>query len=269
MKHRLLWTHATTATVSFTLCWALTPKSSPSRGVATAAAQSANSSFSISSSSQADASEETTVRTRVAKRDEKKKPSELKVSIPLSTIAEMIREKSKGDFDFQKLQNEMENSLTLLGASEREKNDVLKLLEDVRSEIYAEGIKRIKPVQTSASEIHLDNRAMEAYSKTIAPKIQEGIRAALPADLADVLISSTQWDKLYPTGEKSFPVFTITRKPNGGMSVSFRQPNCSMSMMVDSKFLDDGTPIPVDELFPGWFPKPFLKGFTLLPKDDK
>ena len=110
---------------------------------------------------------------------------------------------------------------------------------------------------------------MEAYSKTIAPKIQEGIRASLPADLADVLISSTQWDKLYPTGEKSFPVITITRNPKGGMAVSFRQPNCSMSMEIDSKVLDDGIPIPVDELFPGWQPKPFFKGFTLLPKDEK
>jgi hypothetical protein len=83
--------------------------------------------------SQSDASEETTGRTRVAKRDEKKKPSEPRISLPLTTIAEMIREKSKSDFEFRDLQEEMENSLTLLGASEREKNDVLELLKKTES----------------------------------------------------------------------------------------------------------------------------------------
>ena len=186
---------------------------------------------------------------------------------PADHIAGMIREKSQGDFDFQNLQDEMKNSLTLLGASEWEKNDVLELLKNIGSEIFAEEKKLIKPVQASDSEIHLDNRAMEAFSKTIAPKIQEGIRASLPADLADILISSTQWDKLYPTGEKSFSVLTIIRKSNGGIFASFRQPNSSMSVVVDSKFKDDGTPIPADELFPGDHWKPLLKGLTLLPKD--
>ncbi len=269
MRHQLAWTHTSTATVSFALGWALTLKWNPSQDHSVTGTQSANFKTSISTSSQADASEETTVRTRVAKRDETKKPSEPSVSLPLTTIAGMIREKSKGDFDFQKLQDGMKNSLTLFGATERETNDIHKLLKDISSEISAEGIKLIKPIQVNESEIHLDNRAMEPFSKTIAPKIQEGIRASLSADLADVLISSTQWDKLYPTGEKSFPVLTITRQPNGKIFASFRQPRSSMSVSIDSKFLDDGTPIPVDELFSGWFPKPFLKGFTLLPKDDK
>ena len=269
MKHHLVWTNAGTAIASFALGWALTPKWNQSQEDATAAAQSAISSSFNSTSSQADASEETSVRTRVAKRDEKKKPREPCVSLPLTTIAGMIREKSQGDFDFRNLQDEMKNSLTLLGASEWEKNDVLELLKNIGAEIFAEEKKLIKPVQASDSEIHLDNRAMEAFSKTIAPKIQEGIRASLPADLADILISSIQWDKLYPTGEKSFPVLTVIRRSNGKIFASFRQPKSSMSVCIDSKFFDDGTPIPADDLFPGMYWNPLVKRLTLLPKDEK
>ena len=268
MKYRLLWTQAATATVSFALCWVLTPKSAPSQGAA-ATAQSVHSGSSISSSSQSDASAETIVRTRVATRDEKKTPAEPRVSLPLATIAGMIREKSKGEFDFQELQDGMKNSLTLLGATERETNDIHKLLKDISSEISAEGIKLIKPIQVNESEIHLDNRAMEPFSKTIAPKIQEGIRASLPADLANVLISSTQWDKLYPTGEKSFPVFTITRELNGKMSAWVHQSTGGSGTGLNSKYLDDGTPIAADEVFEEERWKPFLKGLTLLPKDEE
>ena len=269
MKHRLLWTHAATATVGFALCWALTPKLNPSQEAATAAAQAANSSSSNSTSSQAAPSEEATSRTRVAKRDEKKKPSERSVTLPLAKIAGIIRERSQGDFDFQKLQDEMESSLTLLGASEREKNDIHKLLKDIGSEISAEGIRLLKPFQFNESEIRFDNRAMKPFSKTIAPKIQEGIRASLSADLADVLISSTQWDKLYPTGEESFPAFSITRKPEGILALSWRERVSSNARSIDKNFIDDGTPISLADLIPNGHSIPSLKGLTLLPKDDE
>jgi hypothetical protein len=271
MKHHLVWTNVATAIVSFALGWALTHKSSPSQDHSVTGTQSVNSSSSNSSSNQDDASEETTVRTRVAKRDEKKKTSEPRISLPLATVTEMIREKSKGNFEFRHLQKEMENSLTLLGASEREKNDVFELLNKTESEIEAEEKKLLKVVQTNSSEIHLDNRAMETFSKTIAPKIQEGIRASLPADLADVLISSTQWDKLYPTGEEHLSIFTITRKSSGRISAVFSPPSrsTSMAMEVDSKFKDDGTPVPADEAFQGEHWKHYLKGLTLLPKDEE
>jgi hypothetical protein len=111
----------------------------------------------------------------------------------------------------------------------------------------------LKVVQTNGSEIRLDNRAMEAFSKTTAPKIHEGIRASLPADLAEVLITSTKWDQLYPADGKHFSIFTITRNSNGKMSAVFSQPGraTSRSMEVDSKFKDDGTPISADEAFRG------------------
>ena len=122
MNYRLLWTHGATATVSFALCWVLTHQSNPSQRVATAAAQTVHSSSSNSTSSQADASEEATTRIRVAKRDKSKKSTEQKISLPLTTIANMIRgEQFRDYFDFHDLQAKMENSLNLLGTSEQEK----------------------------------------------------------------------------------------------------------------------------------------------------
>ena len=268
MKYRLLWTQAATATVSFALCWVLTPKSAPSQGAA-ATAQSVHSGSSISSSSQSDASAETIVRTRVATRDEKKTPAEPRVSLPLATIAGMIREKSKDNFDFCSLRDGMKNSLSLLGVSDREKSDVLELLKNVEAEIHAEEKNLIRVVQIDASEIRLDNQAMEGFSKTIAPKIQDGIRASLPADLAEVLISSTEWDRIYPTGEDNFPVFTITRAHNGGLKANMYQSARGFKIGIEPKFKDDGTPIPVNEAFRGERLNPLLKGLTLLPKDEE
>ena len=269
MRHQLAWTHTSTATVSFALGWALTLKWNPSQDHSVTGTQSANFKTSISTSSQADASEETTVRTRVAKRDETNKSSEPRISIPLSTITKTIRDKLDNYFSFQNLQSEMAESLTLLGTSERAKNEILELLKKTESEIYIEEKKLLKVVQTDGSEIHLDNRAMEPFSKRIALQIQDGIRASLPADFADVLISSTQWDKLYPTGEKSFPVFTITRELNGKMTAWVRQSTGGSGTGLNSKYLDDGTPIAADEVFEEERWKPFLKGLTLLPKDEE
>jgi hypothetical protein len=203
-------------------------------------------------------------------REEKKKPSERQVSIPLADVAEIIR---KGQFssnsDFLDLRQEMEKSLTLLGTSRLEKAAVLALLKKTESAIYAEEKKLIKVVQTDGTEIRLDHQAMEAFSKTIAPQIQEGIRSLLSADLAEVLISSTKWDVLYPTDEKSFPAFSITRSPSGIMIALFCQSNSQRATGIDSKFKDDGTPIPADQVFKDTRWQHLLKGLTLLPRDEK
>lgn len=161
----------------------------------------------------------------------------------------------------------MASSLMLLGTSEREKNDVLELLEKAESELHAEERKLVKVVQTDASEIRLDNRAMEVPSKKICLQIQDGIRAFLPAELAEVLISATEWDRIYPTGEKAGPAFTIRRMGDGSLFQYLSEPWRSISTEADSKFKDDGTPIPADEVFQGERWKPFLKGLTLLPKN--
>jgi hypothetical protein len=270
MKHHLVWTHAGTAIVSLALGWALTPKSSPSQGETANSSRATKNGHSISSSNQAGGVEGAIGRTQVGKRDEKKKSSEPRISLPTTTIAEMIRgEKIRHSHDFQDFQRGMEQSLTLLGTSEREKNDILNLLKKIESEIHAEEKKRLKAVQTDGTEIRLDNRAMEAFSKTLAPKIQEGIRASLPADLADVLIASSHWDQLYPTGESSFPTFTIARDSKGNMMAKVQQGSGGAGRSLDSELLDDNTPIPADQIFHEEQWKPFLKGLTLLPKDQE
>jgi hypothetical protein len=270
MKNHLVWTHVGTAIVSFALGWALTPKSSPSQGETANSSRATKNSHSISSSNEAGGLKETIGRTQVAKRDENKKPSEPRISLPTTTIANIIRgEKIRHSHDFEDFQHEMEQSLTLLGTSEREKNDVLNLLKKTESEIHAEEQKRLKAVQTEDTEIRLDNRAMEAFAKTIAPKIQEGIRASLPADLADVLISSSHWDQLYPTGENSFPTFTIARDSKGNMMAKVQQGSRGAGRSLGSESLGDSTPIPADQVFHEEHWKPFLKGLTLLPKDEE
>jgi hypothetical protein len=271
MKSHPLLINATIALISFALGVAFTPtwKKSEKSEETVAELHSPKSSYRSASESSPDAPEETNTHSRVARRDEKKKPAEPRVTLPLATVAEMIRkEQSSSDFHFTDLRNKMDKSLTLLGTSEREKNDVLELMKKMDAAIQTEEKKLIKVIQASPSEIHLDNRAMEAFAKTIAPQIQEGIRSLLPADLAEVLISSTTWDELYPTGEKSFRRFTINRNASGVMTAWSDQFSSRIGKVVDSKFADDGTPIPTDQIFlPYW--EPFLKGLTLLPQNEK
>jgi hypothetical protein len=271
MKSHPLLINAAIALISFALGVAFTPawKKSEKGEETVAELHSPKSSYRSASESSPDAPEETNTHSRVARRDEKKKPAEPRVTLPLANVAEMIRkEQIRGGCHFTDLRNRMNKSLTLLGTSEREKNDVLELMEKMDAAIRTEEKKLIKVIQASPSEIHLDNRAMEAFAKTIAPQIQEGIRSFLPADLAEVLISSTTWDELYPTGENALCRFYITRSTSGKMTAETAQFSQRIGYAVDSKFVDDGTPIPADQIFQRCS-HPLLKGLTLLPQNEK
>ncbi len=90
MEQCLIWTNVATAIVSFALGSALTPKRTQSQDNSVTGAQSAKFSHSISSDRPADAAKETTGRTRMAKRGETKKSTEPKISIPLTTVGEIV-----------------------------------------------------------------------------------------------------------------------------------------------------------------------------------
>ena len=115
MKSHPLLISAAIALISFALGVAFTPawRNSEKGEGKVAEPHSPKSSYRSATESSPDAPEETNTHSRVARRDEKKKPAEPRVTLPLATVAEMIRkERSCCGSHFQDLRNGMEKSLT-------------------------------------------------------------------------------------------------------------------------------------------------------------
>ena len=267
MKSRQIWIIAGTAIVSFALGLIVAPSlRKPAAGSVAAIRQTKSNGRSASAIGSGDA-EEFPGRTRTGATDEKKKPSEPRISIPITTVPKIIREQQASSrFNF--LGSGMEKVLPLLGASELEANDIKTLLKRVESEILTEEKKHLNVIQADETQIRLDNSTMKDFSAGIVQRTQDGIRSILPADLAEVLISSFTWDQFYPTDELYFPTLNITRSRAGQMTARASDIGVGFGYPVDPKFTDDGTPIPADQVFPDRW-KPFLKGLTLLPQNEK
>jgi hypothetical protein len=268
MKSRQQWITAGTAVVSFALGAVLAPTLRKSVNISASESQVTRSSARPPSESQADNPKEGTPRPRLGNREEKKKNTEPRISIPLASVAKVIREQRYSSH-FSRLDYQMARALPLLGATEQETSDIKTLLKQAESDIYAAEKTHLKAIQTDASQIQLDNSSMKSVSKVIAQKTQDGIRSSLPPDLAEVLISSVDWNEIYPTDEKSYPTLTITRSTSGKMTVWIRDSDSGTGYPIDPKFADDGTAIPADEALPDDRWRPFLKGLTLLPQNEK
>lgn len=219
----------------------------------------------------ADTESETKIptRTRARERKEEPKSSEPRVSIPLKNVVEILKEK---DFnyssDFNRLDYSMKKALVLLGATPVEQEEVLKLVKTSESEILAAEKNHMKLGEVTADLIKMDKSGMRGPADEIAGRTKDGIRATLPADLAEGLISAINWEEYYPTDDESSTQLKITRGRKGKLTAWEMQGGGGTGSGLDAEFEDDGTPLPAEKIFDDRW-KPFLKGVTLLPKDDE
>lgn len=211
----------------------------------------------------------TTTRTRTKDRGEDRKPKEQRVSIPLKTLVSVLKD---GDFkyssNFNRLNFSMEKALTLLGATEGERKEIADLVKKSESDILAAEKTHIKLGEVTADLIRMDMSGMRGPAEEIARRTQDGMRMALPADLAESIISAIKWEDYYPVDEKSFTRLEITRGRAGKLTVWEKIDNGGMGHQADAEFKDDGTPLPAERIFHNRW-KPFLKGVTILPKDEE
>ncbi len=271
MKSRQLWIVAATALVSFLLGVAVAPAWKNSVSEAAPQQQSGKSHDRRNFSSRPlDGSEEPINRILTVRREDKKKTGDRSISIPLSTIAETIKKHMiLAHSNFRNLADGMDDPLSRLGVSPEEKQAIAALIKQTESEIYAEEKKQGKMVQINNSTMRLDISSMAPFMEVASQRIQDGIRSRLPANLADTLISSCNWKMFYPTDEGNYPTFEIVREKSGKMQGRVTYTSGSTEYGIDPKFADDGTPIPAEEAFNDDRWKPFLKGLTLLPQDEK
>jgi hypothetical protein len=208
-------------------------------------------------------------RTRAARdRAEDSKPKEPRVSIPLAAVVRILKEQELKYADFKGLDRPMEKALTLLGATETEREAVNALVTSAETEMFAEEKKHLRLGEVSGDQIQLDMRGMKGPAEAIAARMKEGIRAALPADMAEALISAINWQEYYPVDDKSFARLEVTRGRGGRLTAWERTEHHGTGRGLDAEFGDDGTPLPADRIFEDRW-KPFLKGVTILPKDEE
>lgn len=210
----------------------------------------------------------TTVRSRPRDREEAQKNREPRVSIPLKSIVGILKKEFNYSSDFDSLENSMEKALVLLGATPVEKEEVLKLVKTSESEIFAAEKNHMKLGEVTTDLIKIDMSGMRGPAEEIAGRTKDGIRATLPADLAEGLISAIKWEEYYPTDEKSFTQLKITRGRSDRLTAWEMQGGGGMGSGLDHEFKDDGTPLPAEKIFKDRW-KPFLKGVTILPKDEE
>lgn len=211
----------------------------------------------------------TNSRTRARERVEDKKPKEPRVSIPLKTLVEGLRENAFSySFDFTGLEFCMGRALGLIGTTEGEQEKLKALVRKSKSEMLEAEKSHVKLGEVTADTIRLDMSAMRGPADEIAGRTKDGIRDTLPLDLAEALISAINWDGYYPTDEKSYTRLEITRKPSGKLIAWEKDGTGGTGTPVSDEFKDDGTPLPADQIFPDRW-KPFLKGVTILPKDEQ
>ncbi|MEI6175912.1 MAG: hypothetical protein WCS43_03390 [Verrucomicrobiota bacterium] len=210
-----------------------------------------------------------TTRTRTRDRGEDRKPKEQRVSIPLKTLVRVLKD---GEFNsssnFNRLYFSMEKALTLLGTTEGEREEITNLVKKSESEILAAEKNHLKLGEVTADLIRMDMSGMRGPAEEIARQTQDGMRTALPADLAEAIISAIKWEDFYPVDDKAFTRLEITRGRTGKLMVWEKSANGGMGHQADAEFKDDGTPLPADRIFPDRW-KPFLKGVTILPKDEE
>lgn len=266
MKSRQIWIITGTAIVSFALgvAFALSWKKPANEPIS--AISKEKSSGRRSSSSLPEAGEDPATRTRVSKRDEKKKTTEARISVPVSSVAKTLKG-LQFNSNIMATFNGIDRAFPFLGATEAEEAEIKASLKRAKEELLAAEKTLIKVVQTDQSQIRMDNSAMREITESVSQRLQTDIRSNLPSDTSEILISSINWEQFYPTDEKNFPTLLIIRQTSSRMSAMEMIGGGGHGGQIHN-FADDGTPIPADQIFDDRW-KPFLKGLTLLPQNEK
>ena len=202
------------------------------------------------------------IQTRARDRGPDKKPKEPRVSIPLKTVTDLMKGLTASDF--YHLEDSVERALALLGATETEQENIKKVIQTSKSELLAAEKTHVKLGKVSSDSIQMDMSGMRGAGEEIAGRTRDGIRAALPADLAEALNSTINWEEYYPVDNSRLE---ITRGPGKRLIAMEHSRNSSTGRSLEAGFQDDGTPLPAEQIFEDRW-KPFLKGVTILPKDE-
>ncbi|MES2923532.1 MAG: hypothetical protein V4819_18395 [Verrucomicrobiota bacterium] len=212
-------------------------------------------------------------RIRVKDREPAKKPDEPRISIPVKSAVALLREGHLGSVDFKVLEHVVGRPLEALGASKTESEEVRELIKKSKDEVNAAEKTHFKLGLVTPNHIEIDASGIREPISAIIGRLQNGIHATLDPQTAEVLVSVINWEKYYPTDRKVVASLEIKRNRAGELTAWEQASNDEMDewstgQRIDKKFPDDGTPLPADQFFSERW-RPYLKGLTLVPKDEK
>jgi len=172
--------------------------------------------------------------------------------------------------DFTQLGESMENALTMLGATDAEREEVQELVKDTQNRLFEEEKKRIKVEKADTEGVTLDLSAMDEVAKGIAGELQDGLRAALKPETADALVESMDWKNFYGVQLPDKPMthqFALERSANGDLTATHRYPMGSSSRHLQGPDMpQEGKPMDISKQFDKRW-ESYLKGVEMLPVD--
>jgi len=209
---------------------------------------------------------EAAAATRRKERSGERSPSrEPRVSVPLASISAILKESQFSYCDFNDINRKMPDALIMLGASPKEKEAALAVMTGVHDAMIAAEKDHLKVSKSDSSGVTLDMTGMAEPSLQIAEKARQGLRDTLPADVAETLIGSIDWNRFYFQGTSTETSFKISRNANGSLSATTVTGSRSHgSGLKPEEYPDDGTPIPAEAVFDKRW-APFLEDALLLP----
>jgi len=197
-------------------------------------------------------------------------PDPRRVSIPMSSVVPILKKQMFSYRDFMNLGDSMETALTMLGATDEEREQVRALVKDTQEKILREEKNHIKVEKADATGVKLDLTGMREIAEGIAGELQDGLRGALKPEAADALVESVDWKNFYAVQREGNPIvseFALERGPGGGLMATHRYGNGSSSRHLQGPDMpQEGKPADVSKYFDQRW-ESYLKGVEMLPVD--
>lgn len=215
-------------------------------------------------------SEITKTTTKTSQRTIHAKPSEPRVSIPISSVVGILSSKQPGLNGFEHYEQSMSEALTLLGTTDDEKSRVMELMSRTKNDLFQAERKVIQPNVLNDHEVSIDLREMDNAASAIIERTRSGLKSILQQDIGDALDSTIDWNNFYRPNFATDPGavrFRIRRDVDGGLIYEVSYSNGGSIMGKSEGLNDDGNAIRADEVFPERW-RPLLKGIELQPLEN-
>jgi hypothetical protein len=210
------------------------------------------------------------LRSQSQVRDEKRPSPDRgkRISVPLNLIVKDLKERQLADQNFDRIGDNIDGALTMLDATDSERQKVKAVLAKAEKDILAAEKERLKVTRSDSTGVELDTSGMKEVLPGIISAAQSGIRDSLAQDIGEALNASISWDRFYSRTDEFTPfTLSIERFPGGQLVAQAKRDNSSMGMGIEPKDIPaDGSPIPVSRFFDDRW-RPFLKDVELVPVD--
>ena len=186
--------------------------------------------------------------------------------VPVASVVEILKTGYFANCDFKQMIDQMGSALSLLRATDQQREQVMECLMLTENEVYAAERQHLKPV-VGAGEITFDASVMAGPIDGIIERTKENLKAILPSDSGQALVSAIDWSQFYFSGHepsKAISLRVYQDATGSSLRASESAPWGGVDTFLNQNFKNDGTPIPADQVFSDRW-KPFLKDVTLLP----